>query len=165
MEKNAGVMESLRMEWEKIHENGGPAGSEVADGYLLNGIRMKMLEETERVKEGEAGFAGEDIVPPRVPESYMARALEVRKYALVVLETVYSGEAYKTLVEAGEHGEKQRIRICRQALGPVELLADAIKQDDVRAMRCYAQPEEIHRQLQDGLVALADLYKKSTGQQ
>ncbi len=160
MVKMAGLMESLRLEWKKIHENGGPVGSEVTDGYLLNGIRMKMLETAEKAKEGGNAWEGADVIPPRVPETYMAREQEVREYAAVLLETVYSGEPYKKLTEARMHGGKRCIRICRHALGPVELLANAVGQDDVGAMRCHAQPEEIYRQMQNGVTALACLHKK-----
>lgn len=161
-------LERLLFKWRRIHEDGDASGSEVPDGFLLNQIRVEMLETVQKLAD-ENGVIPEQYrkqIPEVLAADYMARADEIRSRAGALLEAVRQSADYQKMMQMKTHMNSLRsISVLKEMNGLMDRLAYAIDCDDLCMMRCLFKPDEIYRQIRLGLEALMKLEKKTQERQ
>lgn len=133
-------------QWQRVHGY-GDGGKMWTDGITLNQIRRELLH----AREILSSLGEEVVIPPEMDENYMADAEGIRKRAEGSLEKYLQSEDYQyllSMVSCLTDAQQKRTRIL-WALGNVNNLEQAVRQDDLVVMREFGALGQFDRMIAD----------------
>lgn len=136
----------LFLRWQDIHEYGN-ADTMWTDGVSLNLIRQEMI----RLGEILASYGESTVIPPEMPENYMANTAWIRKRAMDTLKAYLESEDYRYLERIAPYltdRQQRKTRTCH-VLGSIRNLKQAVEEGNDLIMREFGQEGGFDRLLAD----------------